>query len=208
MYGMDVHVMGLDELKRKLGTLAPAARDIMKTAVNETAKDTRKSLVDRARRTYMVKAGAFNKSMKLKKATKSSLTATLHSTGKPIPLRGFSYVKHNVASREPAKAHQLRGRRNAPLVVDGMKAFYARMPTGHTGLFHRVEGSAMQRRGTQTVRGKKRELKPREKIVEKFGSSIPVMIGGTRVYDKTKPRIEKSLQQKLENYTDQVLRRM
>lgn len=222
MYRMDVHVMRLDELERRLGNLAPAAKDIMKTAVNETAKEARNSLVDRARKTYMVKRGAFNKSMKLKKATKSSLTATLHTAGKPIALRGFAFIKHDVETGEPVKAHQLRGRRNVPLVIDGMKTFYARMKTGHTGLFHRVKGSSMKHywkknekgkmerkdRRTETVRGEKRDLKPREQITEKFGSSIPVMLGGTRVYDKTKPKIEETLQKKLENYTEQVLRRI
>lgn len=222
MYRMDVHVMRLDELERRLGNLAPAAKDIMKTAANETAKEARNSLVDRARKTYTVKRGAFNKSMKLKKATKSTLTATLYTAGKPIPLRGFAFIKHDVGTGEPVKAHQLKGRRNAPIIKNGRKAFYAKMPTGHTGIFHRVKGSAMEFRWKRNAKGKmeadplrkksvrhtERKLKPREQIMEKFGSSIPVMLGGTRVYDETKPKIEETLQKKLENYTEQVLRRI
>lgn len=111
---MNIHVTGLEEVRRSLGRLAPAANDIMKTAINETAKAARGDLVAKARRTYMVKAGSFNKSMKLKRATKNSLTAVLHSRGKPIPLRGFVYTKHNVATGDPAAAHQIRGRRNFP----------------------------------------------------------------------------------------------
>ncbi len=65
-----------------------------------------------------------------------------------------------------------------------------------------------KKRRTETVRGEKRDLKPREQITEKFGSSIPVMLGGRRVYDETKPKIEETLQKKLENYTEQVLRRV
>lgn len=223
MYTMDVHVMGLEKLQRRLGTLAPAAPDIMKTALNETAKDARGQLVEKARKTYMVKAGAFNKSMKLKRATKGHLVATLHSRGKPIPLRGFAYKKHNQATGDPAAAHQIRGRRNFPLIINARKAFYARMPQGHTGIFVRIPGSAMERGGwKKNEKGKweatkrrlhkknkpKEKLKPREQITERYGSSIPVMLGGTRVYDETKPRIEKDLQGKLENYVDQVLRRL
>lgn len=222
MYTMDVHVMGLEKLQRKLGTLAPAAPDIMKTALNKTAKDARGQLVEKARKTYMVKAGAFNKSMKLKRATKNHLTATLHSRGKPIALRGFAYTKHNLTTGDPAAAHQIRGRRNVPLVVDGLKAFYARMPQGHTGIFVRIPGSVTKHGWEKGENGKwrrtdrrlhrkhnpKEELKPREQIKQKYGSSIPVMLGGTRVYDETKPQIEKNLQSKLENYVDQVLRRL
>lgn len=223
MYTMDVHVMGLEELKRKLGTLAPAAPDIMKTALNETAKDARGQLVEKARKTYMVKAGAFNKSMKLKRATKTSLVAVLHSKGSTIPLRGFAYRKHDPTSGDPAAAHQIRGRRNFSLVINGRKAFYARMPQGHTGIFARIPGSAMERGGwkkdengkwgttkrrTHKKNKPKEKLKPREQIGERFGSSIPVMLGGTRVYDKTKPQIEKDLQGKLENYVEQALRRI
>lgn len=227
MNDMHVQVMGLDELKKRLGGMAPAARSIMKIAVNETAMDARRMMVDRVRKVYMVKSGAFNRAMRLKKATGTSLTATLHSAGKPIPLRGFAYKKHDVESGEAAKAHQLRGRRNVPLEKDGNKAFYARMPTGHTGVFERIKGSAMKSRWKKGTDGKihaekrpkesKRrkdkngrplQLKPREQIRELFGSSIPVMFGGTRTYDVIKPFIQDTLNKKLENYIEQVLRRL
>ncbi len=222
---MDIHVTGLEEVKRSLGNLSPAAKDIMKLAINETAKAARGDLVEKARRTYMVKAGAFNKSMKLKRATKSSLTAILQSKGRPIPLRGFAYKKHNLATGDPAGAHQIRGNRNFPLVVDGRKAFYARMPQGHTGIFVRIAGSAgkggikgrweknqkgkweLQQRRTQNKKTGK-DLKPREQIRQLYGSGIPVMIAGTRVYDEMKPQIEKKLHNKLEKYVEQALRRL
>lgn len=222
---MNIHVTGLEEVRRSLGRLAPAANDIMKAAINETAKAARGDLVAKARRTYMVKAGSFNKSMKLKRATKNSLTAVLHSRGKPIPLRGFVYIKHNVATGDPAAAHQIRGRRNFPLVINGRKAFYARMPQGHTGIFVRVAGSAetggikgrweknqkgkweLQKRRTRNKKTGE-DLKPREQIRQLYGSSIPVMFGGTRVYDELKPQIEEKLHNRLENYVEQALRRL
>lgn len=222
---IDIHVAGLEEVRRSLGHLAPSANDIMKTAINETAKAARGDLVAKARRTYMVKAGSFNKSMKLKRATKNSLTAVLHSKGKPIPLRGFAYTKHNVATGDPAAAHQIRGRRNVPLVINGRKAFYARLPQGHTGIFVRIAGSAekggimgrwkknqkgkweLRERRTQNKKTGK-DLKPREKIRQLYGSSIPVMFGGTRVYDEIKPQIEQKLHDRLGNYVEQALRRI
>lgn len=216
MYSMDVQVMGLEELEKKLGTLAPMAKDVMKTALNETAKDARKELANKARNTYMVQYGAFNKSMKIRKARKSNPTATIYSVGKPIALRGFAYIPHNRESGEAAKAHQLRGNRNVPIGKKGYRMFYARMPQGHTGLFMRVPGSTMENKFKKNEKGKwerykreqKKENKPREQIKEKFGSSIPVMLGGTRVYDEKKPEIEANLQNKLGNYVDQILRRM
>lgn len=192
MYTMDVHVMGLDELKWRLGKLAPEAKNVMRMSVNDTAAKARKMLNDEARERYVVKKTKFNKALKLTKANNATLTAVLHATGHPLPLSYFEIRKNG--KRKAGQGHQLQDTSLTPISKEAGKTFVIRAKRGnressHRGLFYR-------------------DTENRFPILQVYGSSIPSMIGSQRVFGTLKPVITDELSSNLQRHVDLVIRRI
>ena len=97
-------------------------------------------------------------------------------------------------------AHQLQTTRPVQLGEPGHRAFVARMPNasgpGHLGIFVREEGTQMK------------DKPKKEKIREFFGSGVPVMVGGKRVYGSLSNEIENQLKYALRRHAERVLKSM
>lgn len=107
---------------------------------------------------YNLKIGEIKRGIKLIRATKSSLKASVVATGRPVPLIQYS-------ARQTAKGVSvsvLRGRK----VIAG--AFIATMPSGHKGVFVREDNARAKKVG-QGGKAKWHALP----IRELFGPSIP-----------------------------------
>ncbi len=195
MHSMDVQVMGLDELRRRLGNMAPEAKKVMRMTVNDTAMQTRKLLNDKARERYVVKKTKFNKSLKLDRATNATLTATLSAKGKPLPLSAFEVRKNG--KRKSGQGHQLQSTSLTPISKNGNKTFLITLRGSrsdgimykHRGLFYRPTDNPFP-------------------ILQVYGSSVPTMIGNRQVYGRLKPVIQSELQKNLQRHIDLVLRRI
>lgn len=195
---IELYLDGLEELKRDFSKLRVSAPEIVKMAVNETAIKARQDLYKKADSTYKVKKTKFNKSLKLNKASVSSLTATIHTKGRPLALSAFEYRRHTKAGRA-AMAHQLQSTRPVQLGEPGYRAFVARMQNakgpGHLGIFVRIKGSQM-------------ENKKKEQIREFYGSGVPVMVGGERVFGSLKNQIDNELKNALRRHAERILNSM
>ena len=55
-------------LERRLGRMKSEAPKVLAKALNQTAKDARRDLADKARQVYTVKIGGFNSQMKITNA--------------------------------------------------------------------------------------------------------------------------------------------
>lgn len=171
--------------------------EVLSRAINETATSTRKSIAQKARGTYTVKTTAFNKSMKIEKATKKNIQAVIYSEGKPMALYGFKMRKN--MGTTAAKAQVLNpGHLKEISLKDGadngkeLKAFVQKMKTtGHIGIFRR-----------KSVEEKRKKAKtPRNAIKQLYGPSIPQMLGNKeRVYEKVRPLIAEELRKNLEKH--------
>lgn len=189
---MTVHVMGLERLRIRLGRMAPEARKVMRMAVNDTAVKARQELFDEARDRYAVKKTKFNKGLTLTRATNATLTATLSSRGKPLPLSYFEIRKNG--KRKAGQGHQLESTSPTPISKEGNKTFVTRVKqdtqtSEHRGLFYRA-------------------TEKRFPILQVYGSSVPVMIGSRQVYGRMEPTIQSELQKNLQRHIDLVLRRI
>lgn len=191
---MNIQVMGLNELRERLGHLAPQAKTVARMAVNDTAMNARKLLNDEARKRYKVKKTKFNKSLSLSRATNATLTATLSSKGRPLPLSYFEIRKNG--KRKAGQGHQLQSTSLTPLSKNGNKAFVAKVKGtnqsgaeySHRGLFYRPTDKPFP-------------------ILQIYGSSVPAMVGSPYVYGKLEPAIHEKLQDNLQRHIDMVLRR-
>jgi len=176
---------------------------VLKNAINETAKQARKELAEEAQKTYTIKNGGFNKAMKLKAASASSLEATIKAKGKPIPLKNFRISK----AGGQVRAQVLKSGGLKPLEKGGIKAFVNNI------------ARKGQKRKKDTKKGKagtdvrhnaiaQRLTKKRLGIEEKYSNSIPIMIGNEkRAYGVVEPHIQENLQRNVEAQIRKVLGR-
>lgn len=196
---IEVRLDGMEELRRNFSKLRVSAPGVVRLAVNETAIKARQDLYEKADSTYKVKKTKFNKSLKITKASNSTLTAIISTKGRPLALAAFDYRRHAKSGRA-AMAHQLQTTKPVQLGEPGHRAFVARMPNpngaDHLGIFVRVKGTQMK------------DKPKKEQIREFFGSGVPVMIGGERVYGSLQGQIEDQLKYALRRHAERVIRSM
>lgn len=181
----------LATVEKKLGNMKAKAPDVLKKAINETAKQARKELVTEAQKTYVVKGGRFNKAMKIKNATAGNLEATINATGKVMGLKDFKVspatMKTGTARPDIVKAKVLKAGGMKSLQKGSLKAFVTKFQSGHVAV--------VQRRGESRF------------PIKTFSSnSIPKMIGNEkRVYRIVKPNIQKNLKKNVKKQVRKVL---
>ena len=113
-------------VKKSLGELQAKTPQVLKNAINSTAKKMRVRMVEQAQKSYTVKKARFNKATTIKNATVRSMTATITAKGEPMELKDFK----TSPATPPAK--QKRGRSTRarvysssqlkPLEKNGIKA--------------------------------------------------------------------------------------
>lgn len=136
---------------------------VVKNALNKALQTARDDVVDKVRQTYTVKSSNdISKTLEIQKATTKDLTAKLVSRGAAVPL-----IRFNVRPSKP----QYKGKNRPVLFVEVKRgeggvikrAFITRVrKTGNLGIFERV-GTA------------------RYPISQKYGPSIPTMVGSRNV---------------------------
>lgn len=162
------------------------ARDAVRRAVNDTAKNARTRLATKAQETFVVKNAGFNKEMHIRNASKNTLAAHITATGKPIPLYKFK-VKGSVR-KKAAMAQQKAGsvlkeiisqRSAGKAFTIKTRAFLGKDKTGETKYSKSKSYTGIfQRKG-----------KEKYPIKQFYGSSIPVIIKSVDVYGTVESHI-------------------
>lgn len=181
----------LAQVEKKLGALKSEAPKALKNAINATARQARKELVQEARKTYVVKIGRFNKAMTIKNATKSSLEAIIKTKGAPLELKDFKVspasVKTGAARPSMTKGKVLASGGMKNLQKGDIKAFVVKFTSEHA--------TVVQRRGSSRL-----------PIKTLYSNSIPKMIGNEKkVYGIVKPNIESNLQENIAKQVKKIL---
>lgn len=140
------------------------AKEAMRKAIRETAKETKERIYSATKETYTIKTSSFKKSdIKVTSPTKNQLSATLKVESGPLSLRK-SYQNRKNGKRKGASAMiKVGGSMKELSIVSGghnYKAFVTEMQSGHEGIFQRVPGEYMKK--YPRTRGRK----GREKIQE------------------------------------------
>lgn len=154
------------------------ARPVMKSALNATAKTAQKKIIDRAAQVYVYKKKFTNRDLKRENATVSKLMARLYASGQGVEIYHFSARGPKAWSQtvKGAPATKGRGLRSKPAkalqrrtgLSDNLKAFIARMPSGHVTVVRRVEPSG--RRNKRTSLGSRY-------LETVLSTSVPGMLG-------------------------------
>lgn len=175
-------------IEKRLEKMPEAVNEVLKDAVNDTAKWARTRLANKAKQTYVVKTGSFNKNMKIKNATKSHAVAVITTKGSVMEIRDFKASPNSYAPSserpEAVKGRVLKSSSAKALQKGTLKAFVARFKSGHVAVVQRVEQGKVPARS-----------KLKDRYVKKLlGPSIPKMIGDEkRVYGIVEPEIQSTL---------------
>lgn len=125
---------------KKLGSRMPA---ILSRVANKTATSARMSLSRELQGTYTEKPSKLKQNIELEKASHVDPVATIRVSGKSQPAIYFHHLK---GGRGGAKLQVRTGGSPVALVSStGRRAFIAKMPSGHEGIYQRRAGRYMKK---------------------------------------------------------------
>ena len=87
MISFEVEKDAIAKISKNLSEVYMKSPQALKNAVNQTARQARKLLADKAKDAYTVKTGRFNKAMTIKNATTRNPTAIIIAKGSPMELK-------------------------------------------------------------------------------------------------------------------------
>ena len=193
----------VDAVGHALGDLKNQRFKVLKNAVNATAKQAQKDLVERAQAEYTAKKGPLKKATTIKKGTDSKPEATITVKGATLELREFK----TSAPKSGAKAKILNS--STLKLIQSQKggrakAFLATFESGHTAIVQRQEGETYRRDGAkrQAKYGRHIDMTRLKKLLS---ISFPKMVGGSAVLGELAPDIYDTL---LENVNKEIRRVM
>lgn len=198
MIAIDINQKDLKRIEDALTGVEKTAPNVLKIALNATAKQTRSELSKKARKAYAVKVSGFNKSMNTKNATTGKLEAVIKTKGEAMELGQFRAAPFRVANGDD-RPENIRGKvltqsQMADLVKSDIKAFVVKFKSGHVAVVERVPG-------------KKMKSNPHKEFLRKLLSpSIPQMIGNEKeVYGEVRTKIGQLLEENIRKQVDRVL---
>lgn len=174
MIYFQVEMEDLTRIESALGMMKDKSKMVLRTAINNTAKDTVKLLADEASKMYYVTKGKVKSTITTQKATTGSLQATIISAEPVNELYDFrviprTYIRGggvpggymgNVRRDHSPGALALK-----PGGSDQYKAFVVKYKSGHLTVGQRVPGKRMRSNGAK------------EAIKTLLSSSTPNMLG-------------------------------
>lgn len=205
MIHIHVDMQDLTEIEAAIGMMKDKSKMVLKTAINNTAKQTMVLLVDEANKEYqMTQPAQVRKTLDMQKATTRKLTALVTSKGRVNELFNFMVKPRTYVSGGGVTggydAHTKRGaayqniflKQNAGEDKDKYRAFVVKYKSGHKTLAQRRPGKRMKSNPSK------------EFLKTLFAPSIPNILGDEQgVYGVVEPKMYDMLQQ---NIQEQILR--
>ena len=180
---IEVREEQFERAKLVLSNVPKGIERAMASAINRAAQSGRTEAVKKVRERYIVKASTVREPLKIERASSSSPIAILRAVGRVIPLSKFKI--------RPSKPTPGRSKPVTATVIKGKggtipKAFVARMPTGHVGVY-------------------RRKGRPRLPIMELYGPSVPQMIGNEEVMRALEEKAQQTLDERMEHDITRLL---
>lgn len=205
MIHFHVDMQDLTQIEAALGMMKDKSAMVLKTAINNTAKQTVQLLVDEANKEYQFTQPAqVRKTLSVKKATTKNLTALVTSKGRVNELFNFmvkprTYIKgggvpggYGAHTKRGAAYQDIFLKQNAGGGEDKYRAFVVKYKSGHKTFAQRRPGKRMKSDPSK------------EFLKTLFAPSIPNILGDEQgVYGVVEPKMYDMLQQ---NIQEQMLR--
>ena len=192
MITFEVEKGAIAKISKNLSEVYMKSPQALKNAVNQTARQARKLLADKAKDAYTVKTGRFNKAMTIKNATTRNPTAIIVAKGSPMELKEFR-VSPNKPGYNPKGTTRAKVYSSSvlkALEIRGIKAFIVQFRSGHVSVAQRI---GQDRLPIKTL----------------YSTSIPKMIGNEKeVYGVLEPKIQEILDRCVQVQVEKILSRM
>lgn len=190
----------IKEIEKKLdGIRRPES--VVKTVVNNTAKQTQKLLVQRASKEYAGEAARRSNILAasaIEKATTGSQTATIRFKSPVHEIKEFHvsslqisrtyYRKNGQRGKKKIKGNVLRG---TPKILEN--AFVVQFKNGHISVVNRIPGTHMKNNPKK------------EKLRKLLSPSYKVMIGSERVFGESSDAIGIIMHNEAEKVMEKIL---
>lgn len=192
MISFEVEKDAIAKISKNLSEVYMKSPQALKNAVNQTARQARKLLADKAKDAYTVKTGRFNKAMTIKNATTRNPTAIIIAKGSPMELKDFR-VSPNKPGYNPKGTTRAKVYSSSvlkALEIRGIKAFVVQFRSGHVSVAQRV---GQDRLPIKTL----------------YSTSVPKMIGNEKeVYGVIEPKIQEILDKCVQAQVEKIIARM
>ncbi len=169
---------------KKLNLAKGEAKRAIQRALNKTANTARAQSAREIKAAgYGLKIGDIKKAITVRRASTAELHAILHAIGRPIPL--IQYAARQNSSGVTVKVKN--GRKSI------QHAFIATMPSGHRGVFVRVQNAGHAKMIERAIAGGRGRVPSGKKhglpIKELYGPSIPTAFANEVVMNAMKAAI-------------------
>ena len=180
---IDINADQLERAQRMLMHIPGAAPKAMSNAINRAITTARTEASRKVREMYYITNKNITATIKLTKASPSNPVALIRSKSSPIALSKFKIppTGPSPGRKSPIVARVIKGG-GGPIA----HAFVARMKSGHIGVFNRV--------------GKK--SKP---IDQRYGPSVPQMLGNPNVTQWVEVKAKEKLDERLDHEIRRIL---
>ena len=184
-----------------------AAPNLLKNALNATARKVRKQIVKDAKGQYVIKDTGILKdekqgAPKVLTATAASMSAAVRSRGPMQDIMAFM-TRPNQGTGAAA-VQVLASGSMKPLEVDGLKAFVTRFASGHTAIVQR-HPPATYSDGRTARAGKYGANADMTKIKKLLSPAVPHMLGNETVRSQAEALAYETLQAEIDKRIAKVL---
>lgn len=216
---VDIQVENLDDINRALGDLAARSPQAAKVAINATAREARKLMIQEVKARYALEEAGLRHVKELKqtrKATNTSLRAELKIS---TPRNDLAYFQHKpkgvftgpsvfTSAADVVRARVLKSSHMTDLKGDSghSKGFLVKFASGHVGMVQRVIGK--RSKSSVTARGKPRWASKNGIIEDIQTMGSPSATAMHRVsFDLVEPDIVDYFRNRLDKQVQTVLAR-
>jgi hypothetical protein len=180
-FSIRINEADLSNVRNALSEILKAPDRVFVRALNKTLTGVKTDSSAKVRETLNASKKVVDETLKVQKASFGKMSAAIHSTGRPLPLIGFT------GTRQTKKGVSVMIKKGRPRkVIPG--TFIATMKTGHKGVFWR------DKVGTKTV--------SRLPISERYSSRVPDILSNEPVMkdvlSKADERLHKNLMHELD----------
>lgn len=179
---IEVSSSQIRDVENRLGAFRNKAPSVISRAVNRAAENAKTNASKKAREEYQAKAKDINDTIKIKKATRSSLGAEVKSTGYRTPLIKFKVSPGQPRPKNPPEVLK------AAVKKEGLKSVLGAFVAN-------INGNKVFRRTS----------KSRLPIEQLFGPAVPQMLGNNDVRTYIESEAAKTLEKRIDHEINRVL---
>jgi hypothetical protein len=181
---IELSIEHMERLETALAEIPEKIPGAAARAINRAAYTARTEAARKARQEYVIRHGDVIRTIKIYPANEADLSASVIARGSVIPLIRFKVKPPKVIKKGVYLTATVRKGEGGPI----KSAFIATMrkSSGYTGVFNRVGKKSLP-------------------IVQRYGPSIPQMIGSPSVSQWVEEKAQEKLSERLEHEIERAL---